>query len=582
MNTNEYEKMQDMARIIPDEESFTHGYDINLINELMRLRIREVRNHEYSSAYIPVSDNAEIQQPEPRTGVKPFMARFWGRLVMGGLHVSMSDDAYEFWEVKNDSWYGISPTLVYGDDKLLGRTYAGMAWAAIQLGITYPISKYIISIDGRNKTVSPNSALVDANGNADAFISVSTPDHYIERIALLKEAFGGAYTALSMAQAYLLLPERSQRFILMEDAGGSGKTSWIHAFCHTWPGLATMGMDTSAMAAGAFAEGNALVPLIGKSVAFSDESSRITEKTFRALAALSTGALKTVRYGSGIAEQKFFKIKMVIASNSLDDLDNDFDSVARRKVIIPMSKEHSESWWRGESPSWSNAACMHDEIFSQASMHAMAIDGIHTYTYRHGVFPDAVSSMTALTPAARDAMSDIMDIWSILTPEVGRELIPVSELAPDDTRGSRRSIRMEVEKVMGVGEARISCDGTRTRYLVVKDPTRFHAVCSRYGDSTIYDNDVKKIVESPSGMHTLNALVPSTTSERIYSLTTQYGIASEIEKVVNGMPSGERIERLHELGITSKNASLYGVSITTSNRYGITVINTVEKPLYAI
>lgn len=482
MNAYEYEKVQDM-RIIPDEESFTRGYDINLINELMRLRIREVRNHDYSNSCIPVSDNAEIQAPEIRTGIKPFMARFWGRLVVGGLHVSMSDDTYDFWEVKNSSWYGISPTLVYGDDKSLGKTYAAMAWAAIQLGITQPISKEIISIDGKNMTITPSSTLAEANSNADAFITVSTPAHYTERVALLKEAFGGAYTALSMAQAYLLLPERSQKFILMEDSGGSGKTSWIHAFCHTWPGLATMGMDTSAMSAGAFAEGNALVPLIGKSVAFSDESSRITEKIFRSLAALSTGALKTVRYGSGIAEQKFFKIKIVIASNSLDGLDDDFDAVARRKVIIPMSKEHDESWWRGESPSWSSAACMHDEVFSQASMHAMAIDGISTYTNLHGEFPDDASSMNALTPAARDAMSDIIDSWDILTPETGMALMPVSELAPDEPRGVRRSIRMEIEKIMGVGEARISCDGIRVRYLVVKDPARFNAVCSRYGNA---------------------------------------------------------------------------------------------------
>ena len=373
----------------------------------------------------------------------------------------------------------------------------------------------------------------------------------------------------------------------MEDSGGSGKTSWIHAFCHTWPGLATMGMDTSAMAAGAFAEGNALVPLIGKSVAFSDESSRITEKMFRSLAALSTGALKTVRYGSGIAEQKFFKIKIVIASNSLDDLDDAFDAVARRRVIIPMSKEHDEAWWRGVSPSWSSAACMHDEVFSQASMHAMAIDGILTYTARHGVFPDAVSSMTALTPSARDAVSEIMDAWAILIPEVGRELMPVSELAPDDTRGVRRSIRMEVEKVMGIGESRISRDGVRVRYLVVKDPSRFHAVCSRYGDTTIYDDDVKKIVSSPSGMRTLNAIATHMCSEDLYMLTTMYGIAHEIERIVDFVPSGDRISKLHDLGITSKNSSLYGVSITRSTLYGITVVNTIPKtsipkPAYTI
>jgi len=554
-----------------DDEFFMRGYDMSTLTALMGLRIEHVHAGEYAHGYIPVSSEYEIQEPDNRTGIRNFMAAFWGRLAMGILRVSISyDGEYNFWEKKSSSWVGISPTRVYGDDKTMGKIYQSMAWACIQLGVARMLHTDRICIDNENFSVNSNSHLV-SDGDGESYISVHTPAHMAERVTLLKNAFGSAYEALSMTQAYLLLPERSQKFILMEDEGGSGKTSWIQAFCNTWPGVAARGLDASSLSGGSFAEGNALVPLIGKSVAFSDESGSIDAKIFRSLAALSTGAMKTVRYGSGIAEQRFFKIKIVIASNSLDELDSGMTAVSRRRVVVPMHAVHTERWWRGAAPAWSNAACMHDEVFSSDSMHAMAIDGIHTYDTMGGKFPAAVSAMTALTPRARDAMADIMDTWCYITPEKGRFLAPLSEW-PDteSTRGGKRKIRMEVCALMGIREGRGTDDaGNRVRGLIVEDPEKFHMVCSRYGSYPI-DDSVKRLLLSSDSRIVIEYLAQNQAEPT--SVLTEHGLAMAM---AGAMAQGDAIDFMKKFGLTPSAFHAYGVqlkkNVKSNDIFGIAV-----------
>lgn len=564
MNNNRFEKYLIAQResLKTDDEFFIRGYDMVILTVLMALRIEPVNDGKYTHGYIPISNDYEIQEPDARTGVKNFMAAFWGRLAMGILRISIGyDGEYNFYEKKSSSWIGISPTRIYGDDKNLGKSYQSMAWACIQLGLASILYTDRICIDNKNFYVDSNSHIVSAD-DGECYISVNTPDHMKERIALLKNAFGSAYEALSMTQAYLLLPERSQKFILMEDEGGSGKTSWISAFTNTWPGVAAMGFDTAALGGGSFAEGNALVPLIGKSVAFSDEAGEVNSKIFRSLAALSTGAMKTVRYGSGIAEQRFFKIKIVIASNTLDDLDSGMAAVARRKVVIPMHAVHSESWWRGAAPSWSNAACMHDEVFSHESMHAMAIDGIKTYDSMCGKFPVAVSSMTALTPRARDAMADIMDTWCWLTPDKGRFLVSINDW-PDteSTRADKRKIRMEVCAIMGLHEGRgIDDDGNRVRGLIIDDPEKFHIVCARYGSCHI-DNSVKKLLSNDDSKLVINWLAQHQSDPT--SVLTEHGLAVAMSCA---MSQGKCKSFMKKFGLTASSCSEYGVMIKKDNK----------------
>ena len=548
--------------IIPDDEFFIKGYDMGVLRELLELRMNTVNTYQYSPSYIPVSMDAEIETPRPHSAVNNSYAKFWGRIVAGCMYICDDEQSYSFYEKDELSWREISPIRVYGDDKSLGRVYQSIGWMAIRLHIAHTIRKDAISIDGENFTVNALSHLVHADAGT-CYVSVHTPDHMNERIKLLKEAFGDAYTSLSMAQAYLLLPERAQKFILMEDSGGSGKTSWMHAFCSTWPGIATMGLDTSAMEGGSFSQGNALVPLIGKEVAFADESRKITEKTFTSLAALSTGAVRTVRYGSGIAEQRGFHVKIVIASNSIDGLDDELDAVSRRKIIIPMTKIHDESWWRGPSPAWSDKASMHDEIFSHESMHALAIDGIHTYDIMCGEFPQAVSKMTYLSPAARDAMADIMDTWSILTPTKGRCLTPLAEWPEtESTRIGKRRIRQEVEAVMGVSESRVLVDGERVRALVVDDPEKFHAVCARYGTYPA-EPDVLDLMNDSAYERVINILAENVCNP--LDLLTMNGLAKAMAGMIS-RPDNEKIMR--DFGIRPCEYKKFGVSLMKSVKSG--------------
>lgn len=480
-----------------DGRVWTDGIRPELVNELLKLGIHEVKPGTIiAPAVMAVAENAFIDLPPRGTPVQPALARFWGRLVSGSLAVSCHAGTYEVYEKSGRGWRATTPAIAYGDMRDQGFGYRTAIWAvrALQLGR---------QIDPTAITTYSQSAEEHADGKgiwhaterrADSTMTATPativrPPQGIEFLLdLQREAFGEAFESLAMAQAYLLDPSRrAQHIILLEDAGGSGKTSWMHAFSRAYPGVAAEDLDISALSHGGFEAGSALTAAIGRRVGLVDESASVSMKSFAPLAALSTGTTRTVRFGGGVVERHHFELKIVIASNAADDLDSRLGAVSRRIIRVPMQAVHNRTWWEHSikddanseglmNQSWSLGSRW-DAIFSTEGMDAMTTEGERLLDAANGVLRQGQSILTHLSQDAQEVLAD-------LEPRLYRDVFYCDDNEPmrAATAISDRKIARELKSIAGIGSTVVSIHGKSTRVLGIVDAVAYNRICEQYKD----------------------------------------------------------------------------------------------------
>ena len=488
------------ARVLePDGESKRHGYPIEWLEKIVHAEI-VVGNHVAMTvdSAVMLTENvfivrpAELRDSRGRREVRDEDLRFWGLLALG--EIAMTRDTigdWLFWMSVDGQWETLLPMRAYGDDSRHGAGYAGLAWAAEQLGLGMILRTDATVVDEDVWTLDADAdRLVKSHSDGtEYFRKIVTPAHSEQIVKLQREAFGElAFDGIAMTTAYLLLPARSQRYVLLEDDGGSGKTSWMHAFSSTWPGVACEKLSIDSLAKDGFTAGSALVPALGKTAAFCEEAGTVSRQIGTKLAELSTGSTFELRFGNSIAESRFIQLKLVIATNSVDDLDSSAPAVARRRSIVPMKSLHDEAWWRAPAGfSWSGNASRHAVIFGADGMNAMAAEGVRIYIQRDGVWPDAEATISRLSPAALEAIQDLLDRISD-SPASNGEPITLEETYsswPSSVKNSgyRRRIRTELKKVAGIGSVRVRLrDGSRVRVPAVTDAAKLNALATEYGE----------------------------------------------------------------------------------------------------
>ena len=476
------------AMVNPSEKSFAAGVSVDLVSRVEMLEISYSEDPLAASRAdrLVLSPCCQIESPKDRS-TSP-LAVFWGRLVIG--RIAVSDSGYRAYQRLGGGWMEVSPSESYGDLHDGGRGYRSLIFIARELGVARVISDTLIVIDGD----------VHGNGEGEPALEISRPERFDAIKRLQEEAFGDAFESLAASQAYLVLPDaRSQQILLLEDDGGSGKTSWMDAFTRAYPSIAAESLDLHALAGSGFSAGNALVGVIGKSVAFVDEAGSVSMKDFPALAALSTGCEKTVRFGGGLAERHRFSLKIVIAANQSDGLDGELEAVSRRVVRVPIEKLHDQAWWEAPAEGF-DGMTRWDVIFSKEGMDTLTIAGVKVFERCGRKIPSASrSKLKTLSQEARETLQELIGhehaqygtcVFAGFEDGVkSMNILKRSELAKGLGRVERKRVLSELESICGIGSRVVA---TR-RYSTSSEPVSTTARVVALTDPALYVQAVEKI-----------------------------------------------------------------------------------------
>ena len=291
-------------------------------------------------------------------GVDSVLLRFALRLMTGQLAVE-EDDRHHFtffWmDGARDSGREI---YAMGDreGQVPREDFEGVAWAMIRLGLIKSFDRSLIKIIRANGEVL--WGCIDATGH---LCEVEEPDEMTlpmtvlevpsdgkERISLLREVWQGAgddkelaFKARAvMAYALACIPPGQGKVFTWFDRGGTGKTSFIDGFRACFPDKSCTVSWPALNKVGTFEEGVELSRMLGKTVAFSDETPQLAKMdgALSNLKGISTGITKTVRLGQGKTTEGRFMMHQVLMSNdgSVFPAGYAFD---RRLIQMPLINE---------------------------------------------------------------------------------------------------------------------------------------------------------------------------------------------------------------------------------------------------
>ena len=268
-------------------------------------------------------------------GVESTLLRFALRLMTGQLAVEEDDRRHYtfFWmDGARDAGREI---YAMGDreGQVPREDFEGVAWAMIQLGLIRSFDRSLIKIIRANGEVLWGR--IDVTGR---LCEVEEPDEMTlpmtvlevpadgkERISLLREVWQGsgedeelAFKARAvMAYALACIPPGQGKVFTWFDRGGTGKTSFIDGFRACFPDKSCTVSWSALNKVGQFEEGAELSRMLGKIVAFSDETPQLArmDGALANLKGISTGITKTVRFGQGKTTEGRFMMHQVRMSN---------------------------------------------------------------------------------------------------------------------------------------------------------------------------------------------------------------------------------------------------------------------------
>lgn len=291
-------------------------------------------------------------------GVESTLLRFALRLMTGQL-AAEEDDRHHFTFFWMDGARDAGREIYAMGDRegqVPREDFEGVAWAMIKLGLVKAFDRSLIKIVSADGTVSWGR--IDASGHLCKveepgemtlpMTVLEVPADGQERISLLQEVWQGAgddrelaFKARAvMAYALACIPPGQGRVFTWFDRGGTGKTSFIDGFRTCFPDKSCTVSWPALDKVGSFEEGVELSHMIGKTVAFSDETPQLAKMSgaLATLKGVSTGITKTVRFGQGKAAEGRFVMHQVLMSNEGSVFPSGY-AFDRRLIQMPLINE---------------------------------------------------------------------------------------------------------------------------------------------------------------------------------------------------------------------------------------------------
>ena len=268
-------------------------------------------------------------------GVEPVLLRFALRLMTGQLAVE-EDDRHHFSFFWMDGARDAGREIYAMGDRegqVPREDFEGVAWAMIQLSLIKSFDRSLIKIIRAHGEVlwgriEPSGHLRECEEPGETTLPMTVlevPADGKERISLLKEVWQGAgedeelaFKARAvMAYALACIPPGQGKVFTWFDRGGTGKTSFIDGFRACFPDKSCTVSWSALNKVGQFEEGAELSRMLGKIVAFSDETPQLArmDGALANLKGISTGITKTVRLGQGKTTEGRFMMHQVLMSN---------------------------------------------------------------------------------------------------------------------------------------------------------------------------------------------------------------------------------------------------------------------------
>ena len=291
-------------------------------------------------------------------GVDSILLRFALRLMTGQL-AAEEDDRHHFTFFWMDGARDAGREI-YAMGEREGQVpredFEGVAWAMIRLGLIKSFDRSLIKIiraDGRvlwgRIDATGHLLKVDEPGEMTLPMTVlEVPSDGQERVSLLQEVWQGAgddkalaFKARAvMAYALACIPPGQGKVFTWFDRGGTGKTSFIDGFRTCFPDKSCTVSWPALDKVGSFEEGVELSHMIGKTVAFSDETPQLAKMSgaLATLKGVSTGITKTVRFGQGKAAEGRFMMHQVLMSNDGSVFPSGY-AFDRRLIQMPLINE---------------------------------------------------------------------------------------------------------------------------------------------------------------------------------------------------------------------------------------------------
>ena len=291
-------------------------------------------------------------------GVESTLLRFALRLMTGQL-AAEEDDRHHFTFFWMDGARDAGREI-YAMGEREGQVpredFEGVAWAMIRLGLIKSFDRSLIKIiraDGRvlwgRIDTTGHLLKVDEPGEMTLPMTVlEVPSDGQERVSLLQDVWQGAgddkalaFKARAvMAYALACIPPGQGKVFTWFDRGGTGKTSFIDGFRTCFPDKSCTVSWPALDKVGSFEEGVELSHMIGKTVAFSDETPQLAKMSgaLATLKGVSTGITKTVRFGQGKAAEGRFMMHQVLMSNDGSVFPSGY-AFDRRLIQMPLINE---------------------------------------------------------------------------------------------------------------------------------------------------------------------------------------------------------------------------------------------------
>lgn len=502
-----------------DEEATKHGYDNELLEALLSLTLvtAAVGSLKTMKGLLQVGRGFWLEKPGRGSGLARPLLVCWGQLLAGLLGYARTESGWAFYRPATGGWVEAELGGELGSDGLEGRGYQQAAWLASKLKAGKRLDASAFSLDGRCwRAVSKAGweTLEEAEPEGEPLTVVEEPDDAESRLELLSEAWGKEQVEfMAGVSFYLASPLTPRYFFLLSDTGGTGKSSWEQAFAAAFPGACSLGLDATNLAAGGFTGGAALAPLLGKRVAFADEAGVLGDREIGAIAGLSTGGWKQVRFGGGRFTTARFALKMVFASNQASSF-TPMEAVGRRKVEVPQLGFRPASWWREAAGTQWPGLSRWQVCFSKETIFALVSRGWELWQQWSGEWPSTVGkSFLRLSPELEEALRQPGErSESLLRLEpTSTGLLPVRASEwPFTAEGEKRSasekkkLRAEALAKLGLGAKPGALNGVMARWLWVQQPERWEQAREQ-----LLAGEEEAMVEANSQQDEDNPLDPS-------------------------------------------------------------------------
>lgn len=471
-----------------DSEATRHGYDSELLEALLGLSLvrAAVGSLKATKGLLQLGRGLWLEKPGRGAGLARPLLVAWGQLLAGLLGYARGEAGWAFYRPAPGGWLQAELGGELGSDGLEGRGYQQAAWLASKLGAGKRLDAGAFSLGGKCwRAVSRAGweSLEPCEPEGEPLTVVEAPADAEARLSLLAEAWGEEQAAfMAGVSFYLASPLTPRFFFLLSDAGGTGKSSWEQAFAAAFPGACSLGLDAANLSAGGFTGGAALAPLLGKRVAFADEAGCLGDRELSAIAGLSTGGWKQVRFGGGRFTTARFALKMVFASNQAASF-TPLEAVGRRKVEVPQLGFRPASWWREAAGKQWAGQSRWAVAFSKETIFALVSRGWELWRQWKGEWPStAGKSFLRLSAELEEALRKPgVGSGPLLQKQPSASgLLPVRasewpfELPGEKTTAStKKRVRAEALAKLGLSAKPGVLKGTMARWLWAQQPERW-------------------------------------------------------------------------------------------------------------